>query len=74
MPELHRNPTADPDATHELHGPQERKYVAREYAICLACVHGHHDAPGPNAGCACACHQPAAVQAIESPMVMGGRA
>ena len=45
----------DPDATRELHGPQ-----AREYAICIACANGYHDAPGPHADCACPCHQPAA--------------
>lgn len=44
----------DPDATHELHGPQNR-----EYAICLACAHGYHDSLEPHADCACACHQPA---------------
>jgi hypothetical protein len=41
----------DPDATHELHGP-----ATREYAICIACANGYHDAPGPHADCDCACH------------------
>lgn len=66
MPELHRTtPTADEmelmfraldrDATHQLHGP-----TSRDYAICIACANGYHDAPGPHADCACPCHQPAA--------------
>jgi hypothetical protein len=73
MPELHRTPPAqadygwapspdemermalalDRDRTFELHGPEKR-----EYAICLACAHGYHDAPGPHELCACACHGP----------------
>jgi hypothetical protein len=41
----------DPDATHQLHGPQPR-----EYAICIACAHGSHESPGTHEGCDCACH------------------